>query len=196
MILLQKSSIPCGSNGVWAVENFVVSKDEAQVDALRASINGSRRCTPAGKYTKLVRNNVLVMSDTPDEIRDNAHAIRKAHSLGGFVLINGLGLGLTVKGILKSKKVKKVTVIEISPEVINLVGTHLLKEFPERLEIVNANAFDYKPKKGDKFSVVWHDIWDYICSANKPEMTKLKRKYARRCEWQGCWSEHFMYKWG
>jgi hypothetical protein len=43
--------------------------------------------------------------------------------------------------------------------------------------------------KGERYGMVWHDIWDSFCGDNLPEMTRLKRKYGRRADWQGCWGE-------
>lgn len=33
-------------------------------------------------------------------------------------------------------------------------------------------------------------IWDSLCADNLEEMTKLKRRFGRRTDWQGCWGEY------
>ena len=91
---------------------------------------------------------------------------------------------MVLKNILLKPEVTDVTVVEISQELIDIVAPH----YPdERVTFVCASAFDYKPPKGKRYQMVWHDIWDYICADNLPEMTKLHRKYGRRTDWQGSW---------
>lgn len=106
--------------------------------------------------------------------------------------MNGLGLGLIVGCMLEKEQVNHVTVIEISAEVIELVGTHYLKKYGDRLTIIHADALEYKPSKGQRFNTVWHDIWPTICSDHLPDMHKLHRKYGRRCDWQGSWCRYLM----
>lgn len=182
-----KVDVPEGQSGVWVVERFEVSAQDEKFGQLRAIVTGRGRFVPKGRYTRLMRNGVLVATDTPDEIRDHRFAIYRAI---GQVLINGLGLGITVQAMLNRPEVEKVTVIEISPDVIALVGPHYQERFGDRLEIIEADAFTWKPPKGVRYSVVWHDIWDHICSGNLPEMHKLHRKYGRRADWQGSWCRY------
>jgi len=181
--------VPEGTNGVWSVERFTVSKAAADLERLR-SLFGGGRGVPEGDYTRLVRSGTLVMSDTPDEIRDH---ISFMHRATGDVLINGLGLGVALNFILQKDDVKHVTVIEHAPEVVALVGAHwLARHGANRLEIIQADAFTWKPPKGVRYTAVWHDIWDDICTDNLPEMHKLHRRYGRRCDWQGSWCREML----
>ena len=102
-------------------------------------------------------------------------------------MVHGLGLGVAVQAMLNKKKVQKLTVVEISSDVIALVGSYYAALFGNRLEIINADAFTWKPPKDVRYGVVWHDIWDNICSDSLPEMHKLHRKYGRKTDWQGSW---------
>ena len=182
-----KVNIPEGQSGPWSIEKFTVSKSDAEFDRIRAMVSG--RYVPEGTYTKLSRGRCVIMSDTPDEIRDHIGPIYEAEHAGGNVLINGLGLGMVTSAILKFEKVDKVTVVEKSEDVISLVAPHIAHP---KLEVVNADAFEYKPPKGIRYSVVWHDIWDNLCADNLPEMSKLHRKYGRRCDWQGSWGKEYI----
>jgi len=184
---LTGSIIPEGESGDWKIERFTVSEQEAKFDNMRASIHGSRRFCWPGTYTRLTRNGKTIMSDTVDEVGDILGPIREAKNRGGDVLINGLGLGIVVNAILKNDNVNSVTVIEISQDVIDLVGSHWMEKYGDRLNIIKADALEYKSPKGMKYSVVWHDIWDNICADNLEEMKKLHRKYGRKSEWQGSW---------
>ena len=183
-----KVRLPLGTSGNWSVKKFTVSKQDEKISYLRAQLSASAlgRWTPAGTYIRLVRDNTTIMSDTPDEISDHIPPILYSK---GKCLVNGLGLGVVIQGMLRRKIVEHVTVVEISKDVIDLVGKVYQKRFGKRLTIVNDDAFEFKPPKGQRYEVVWHDIWDNICLDNLPEMTTLKRKYGRRTNWQGAWSQ-------
>ena len=181
-----KVDVPEGKKNSYSVKRFTVSQEQSDRDVLRAMINGSGRYVPPGDYTMLVYgNSSTIMSDTPDEIRDHLEPIRKAY---GKCLVNGLGLGVVINGMLLNHEVEEVTCIEISPEVIELVAPHWQNRWGDRFKCICANAMDWKPPKGSMFNVVWHDIWPNICSDNLNDMIKLHRKYGCRCKWQGSWA--------
>lgn len=178
-----KVNVPCGKSNDWSVERFEVTENEAALERARALFSGGRG-VPVGKYTALKRNNQVIMSDTPDEIRDHFNIIRVSNE---HVLINGLGLGMVLQACLNKENVTHVTVVEQSKDVIYLVGDHYKNIYGDRLTIIHDDAFMYKPPKNVRYGAVWHDIWDTICSDNLSEMHKLHRKYGRRTEWQGSW---------
>jgi len=132
------------------------------------------------------------MSDTPDEIKDHLEPIRQARREGGHVLINGLGIGMVASAIAALENVTKVTVIEMSPEVIALVGPSLIERFGSKIEIIEADSYTFKPPKGVRYTVVWHDIWLHLCTDNLDEMAKLHRKFGRRTDWQGSWGKELL----
>lgn len=179
-------TVPDGKAGDWRVETFTVSKADSDYTRMRAVMH-PEEFVPAGTYKKLCRNGTIVMSNTPMEIREHRAFIWHAK---GNVLIMGLGLGVCLKAILAKPEVTWVTVIEKSPEVIQLVGPTFLKD--SRVEIHCADAFTWEPPKSERYDAVWHDIWDNMCVDNLPEMKRLKQKYRRRCDWQGCWAEGFI----
>jgi len=150
-------NIPDGQSGNWKVETKIVTEKEETFGQFRAIMNGHGRYTPAGKYKGLLRNDEVIMSNTPDEIMDHYPLKRNAH---GQVLINGLGLGMCIEMIID--QVFHIIVIEKSQDVINLVGPYY-KDNP-KVFIIHADAFDYKPPKGFRYNAVWHDIWDGICT--------------------------------
>lgn len=181
-------TVPDGVSGNWTIETYTISKKEADFENMRSmfSFSGLCRGIKAGTYKRLSRGKTVVMSNTPAEIRDHSYFVRRAKECGR-VLLNGLGLGVTLAAVLESDIVKNVIIIEKSKDVIKLVAPTYSKD--PRVEIINADAFEYKPLKGIRYGAVWHDIWDTICADNLPEMTKLKRKYGKRCDYQECWCE-------
>lgn len=170
--------IPANSSGVWKIESFIVPEND-----LRQQINfiQHKRSVPSGKYLRLMRNNTLVMSNTPDEINDFIPFINKA---SGNILINGLGLGTIIYFLLKKPDVKSITVIENSMDVINLVKPYINNS---KVNIILDDAFNFKTPKNTFYDAVWHDIWDNICADNIPEMNKLLRKYYKKSKFQLCW---------
>ena len=175
---IQKVAVPEGRRGPWSVERFTL-QDMPPTGALR------RGEAAAGTYTKLVHaTRGIVISDTPDEMRDHREAVAHAR---GSCLINGLGLGMLLAAVLKKPNVTDVTVVEVDPDVVALVGPSYAGE--PRLTIVQADALTYQPPPGRRYAMVWHDIWDRISASNLASMAALLRKFAPIADWQGCWSE-------
>lgn len=184
-ILDTRSIVPVGESGAWCVEKFTTTPREVSTFNLRESIHGTNRHVEPGSYTRLVRlggwrGRTVVMSDTRAELLDHYDFVRQAT---GHVLINGLGLGLCLQMVLAKDDVKRVTVVERSRDVIRLTWPTFMEE--PRAGIYHASAFDWQPPRGIRYGAVWHDIWDYICADNLPEMKALHRKYGRRTDWQG-----------
>lgn len=181
--------VPEGKQGGFAVERFTVSEDGSRLDALRSAMHGSSRHVPPGTYTRLASTRGwrdVIMSDTPDEIRDHYEPISRAN---GKCLVNGLGLGVVANGMLKNPNVVSVTCIEISPDVIALVAPHWKSRWGDRFQVICADAMEWKPPKWAVFDIVWHDIWPGICSDNLSQMATLHRRYAQKCGWQGSWGK-------
>ena len=172
-------NIPAGKIGTAEIDIF----DITDQGAMMFNVGARGRLVKAGRYTRLKINRELMMTDTPAEQRDHWYPL---HNATGSVLITGLGIGMVVSACLQNPAVTDVTVIEINPDVIALVGPHISSP---KLTIINADALDWKPPKGKRYDLVWHDIWPDICGDNLPEMAKLKRRFARRTEWQGCWAQ-------
>ena len=174
--------VPDGLSGEWKVETFEVQKEEL---SQMISMFKTGRGVPAGTYKRLMRRGVCVMSNTPDEIRDFMRFVRNAK---GSILVNGLGIGVLLKALLNKPEVTYITVIEKSEDVIKLVAPTYLTD--SRVTIINADAFEYKPPKDKKYDAVWHDIWDYICGDNLPEMKTLHRKYGKKTKYQESWCRY------
>jgi 16S rRNA A1518/A1519 N6-dimethyltransferase RsmA/KsgA/DIM1 with predicted DNA glycosylase/AP lyase activity len=173
--------VPDGKSGEWEIKTMT-AQEPSPTEKARAVFSEYGRIVPPGTYKGLFRNNSIIMSNTPDEIRDSRYFINIAK---GDVLINGLGLGVVLKAILDKPQINSVTVIESSQDVINLVAPTYKND--KRVTIIHDDAFTYTPPKGKRYNAVWHDIWDGITSDNLPEMTKLHRKYARKTDYQDSW---------
>jgi hypothetical protein len=181
-------NVPDGISNNWEVSSYEVSKEAETFGAMRAMFSTSDRgrYVPAGTYKAIKRSGNIIMSNTPDEIRDAHPFLRIAK---GNVLINGLGLGIVLDLIINkvnednSKAITSVIVVELSDDVIKLVGPTFNKD--HKVTIVNHDALTYKPT--GHFDAVWNDIWDNITSDNLPTMKTLTRKYGRKSDWIGSW---------
>ena len=181
---------PDGTCGPWSIESFEITKEGADSFNLRLAFQGmpQHHYAVPGKYKKLMhKDRGVVMSNTPMEVRTNTAFINAAK---GHVLINGLGLGMVLHAIMDKPEVTKVTVVELDLDVIALTAPHFREHIESgRLHIINADCFKHVPPKGERYDVVWHDIWDTISDENLFEMTKLRLKYAKRTKLQLCWAE-------
>ncbi len=98
--------------GEYRLENFEITPENQSF----------RNPIPYGKYVRLLKGSGLftevIMSNTPMEMRRNAEFVRKAH---GNILIAGLGIGMILLAIQDKPMVKSITVVEYSPEVMQMV---------------------------------------------------------------------------
>ncbi len=111
------------------------------------------------------------------------------------MLVTGLGLGLVAEAMLRpaASPVRRVTVVEFSPDVIRLVKPHLDSRYPGRVEVFEADAFKWEPPQGRRFTVCWHDIWpDPQAPGNAEEMQRLEERYRQWCDWQGFWPKSYV----
>lgn len=172
-----KAIVPDGEIGSARVETFEVSGMDAAT-ALFSRVN-----IRPGTYKKLLINNRIIMSDTPDEERSHYEFINAAT---GNILINGLGLGCVLNVVRHNPDVQSINVVEKNQDVIDLVGPVFVDD--PKVNIVQGDAFTFKPKIAGKYDVVFHDLWFDICLDNLPDMHKLHRRYGRFAKQQISWS--------
>jgi len=192
--LLRQVTVPEGVSGLWRVERFSVSEEDAAAECRRElfqAMQGRRyHPVPAGEYTRLDRGGTVVMSDTPSEMRDHYEPVRRAT---GRVFIAGLGLGMVLQAVLDRPDVAHATVVELSEDVYRLVAPHYQEKYgPERLTIIQGDAMTWTPPRGthkDPYDVAWFDIWDAKTGENLAEFTRIKRRWARWAKWRGFWAE-------
>ena len=99
---------------------------------------------------------------------------------------------MVLQACLDKPEVTKAIVVEKSEDVIAMVAPFYREKYGDRVEIVHACALEYRPTKGSRFGMVWHDIWNYICGDNLEDMKKLHRRYGRLTDWQGSWARELI----
>lgn len=155
-----------------------------------------RGLNPGDVYTGLYRRGELWMSDTPDEKRDHADALYYAGQLrAARVLINGLGLGMVLGGLLAMDHVAHIDVVEIDAEVISLVAGHYQDAATaagKTVTVHQGDACSIAWPPGTRWDIAWHDIWPDLCTTNLEQMATLHRRYGRRVRWQGSWGKELL----
>lgn len=184
---------PDGEKDGWRINTFTIKPDNssARMFNLQALFNGNPEAmVDPGTYRRLVTpKGQIMMSSTQMERRTNWWII---HNAKGRVLINGLGLGCVLSSILTNPEVTEVWVVEKEKAVIDLVWPHFKDD---RLKLIHADALEYRPPKGIRFDVVWHDIWPTVSEDNRKDMKRLHRRYGRICDMQASWSRDKIDTW-
>lgn len=99
------------------------------------------------------------MSDSPLE---QESLIRPLNNARGDVLTSGLGIGLFSTLVSSRKRIRSITVVEKSPDVIDLVWGHIKTP---KMTIVQADLWEYLATTDDKYDYVYVDIWGYWAGA-------------------------------
>lgn len=180
--LIPSVSIPEGEKGDAKITHFTFDQEEAARFNLQLMCKGhGHRAISPGKYTRLVVDGRLQMTDTPAEKRDHYQVVREAQ---GNILITGLGLGMVANACARKEEVTHVTVIEINQNVIDLVSQTL----HPKIDVICADALEWQLPKGAMWDVIWHDIWPDVNLEDCESRTKLSRRYARRWKhFHGAW---------
>lgn len=111
-------------------------------------------------FSAIMKDNVIWMSNTPNEISTMKDAIERSH---GKVITFGLGLGYYPFMCSLKDNVESITIIEFDENIIKLFKKHLLPLFPnkEKINIIRADAFEYLKENdiNDIFDFAFMDIW-------------------------------------
>jgi predicted methyltransferase len=182
-----------GKLGPWTIDHFEITKEKAAIYTI--GCYGTYEVPPyPGKYTRLVHEKRgVVMSDTRQEMIHLADFRRMLHDATIKIAhINGLGLGICAKLALDAGFT--VMVVEIDPDVIELVGKQLLAMYPTGLAIYLGDALQWRPTmgRGSKIGVVWHDIWDVADEDNWEQYKLLMRRWGRFTQFQNAWGRDWI----
>ena len=135
------------------------------------------------------------MTDLYDEWWTQRAGIDEAVRRGGEVLVTGLGLGLVAESILRhpQSRVERITIVEFSADVIQLVAPYLRSRYPGKIDVIESDAFTWQPPRDRRFTVGWHDIWpDPHAIENSDEIRRLEQHYQPWCDWQGFWPRTYL----
>jgi hypothetical protein len=127
----------------------------------------------------------IVMEDSRPELRKHLPIWISAK---GRILVTGLGLGCVVRGLLASREVTHIDVVEIDPGIVAAVGPDVAAD--PRVNIHLADALEF-PIKGRRWDFAWHDLWTDR-SAGEPHLQCVHAKLIARLHGtarrQGAWA--------
>lgn len=183
-----------GELGVAKVVHHKVTEQERSHMSMRAAFGHPDEFTPDEIIVQLFIRGQLMMSTTRHERETNLDVMMNAK---GRVLIAGLGLGMILPYMLRSHKVEHITVIELEDDVVDLVGPQIgqldERRWSHKLSFGLGDINNWKPQRGQRFETIYFDIWPNVCEDNRPEITKLKRRFAKYLSgaghWMGAWCE-------
>lgn len=183
-------TVPEGRSGNAEIRR-VIADETTYGDIFQAMQHGRPIVPPGSSITCLYLAGRLWMSDTPAERRDHMPAIIKAGQLSARrALVNGLGIGMIVAGLLDVPTIEHIDVVEIDKDVINLVGGHverLAADAGKTVNIHHDDAYTIAWPAGTVWDIAWSDIWESACTDNLLDMSRLSRRYSRRVRWHGHW---------
>ena len=154
-----------GTHGKWQLKQEKLAPFEAFVCGDPVVTQDRRMIPQIGffkepyAYPAMLENGREWMTLLPNETVTTAPAIGAAT---GRVLTYGLGLGYFAYHASEKSDVASVTVVDISPDVIELFRTHLLPRFPhgEKITLVCEDAFKFaETRMAGNFDFVFADIW-------------------------------------
>lgn len=137
-------------------------------------------------------NHGVWMTDLPEELHQIAEMIHTVKP-AGHVLVGGLGLGILVHRLYALSEVERITVVERSRDVINLIAPTLLRT---GAKIVHSDIRTYLRRSRQAFDCFLLDTWQGTSESTWwNEVAPLKRIIRRR--WGHgvpvhCWAEDIM----
>lgn len=158
---LSPLNIPEGKAGDFAiVHQHVPAGQPVMLGNWRTAIFGQKQprqnivYDAPTRWHKLQEGGGTWMSDLPIEQVQCDRAVR---GMKGTVLVGGLGLGYAATVLARKKQVTAVFVVEISPEVIELVAPHIKHK---KIVVVQQDLFAFlKEYDGGPFTNAFYDIW-------------------------------------
>ncbi|GAA4712401.1 hypothetical protein GCM10023228_17840 [Brevibacillus fulvus] len=148
--------------GDWKIDVFLREPFQLQlVDAKRDGLKIKPRLgyfdIPV-PYYRLTRNGIPWMSISASEMLTMRDAVA---GVSGHVLVAGIGLGYFPFITSLKESVKKITLVEIDENIIEIFETKILPQFPrkEKIEIVHADAIQYFQEHHQQFDSHFIDIW-------------------------------------
>lgn len=194
-LMADRVSLPEAQVGAFAIQHSQhKAGDKLMLVPLRvAMFSGAKQqsyvCPEPTVIHKLTEDDGVWMSDLPCELVQMHDEL--ARHARGHVLIGGLGLGLVARMAARRETVSKVTVVESSPEVVQLVWPTMQEHLEGKGELlvgdINAVAL---PKCDTALLDTWQGTGEMIWTFDVvPLRRRLAHMGVRRVF---CWQEQTM----
>lgn len=172
----------------YKIVHRVMDKEFVKNEIWKASFGGLDSygevvgLTPGTYVVMSDRGGNCIMSDTWMEVGTNREVMQEAH---GEVLLGGLGIGLVPYHLQFKEAVDRVTIIEKEPEIIEMISNANILN--GKIEVIEADIFDWEPPKGKLYNIIFFDIWSSISSDNWEGMKALTKKFKYKVDRNGNW---------
>jgi len=136
----------------------------------------------------LKKNRTVWMSLTRMEVESQMMHIAAAR---GHVVIAGLGMGFALYNIMRKPEVTRVTVLEISNQIIKLMDkTTTWRQWPgfNKVQIIEGDAREYKTNEPVDF--LFADIWEHLGSYDALPVTQTIQSNVQAKE-VGFWGQEY-----
>jgi hypothetical protein len=193
LIAIPEAKLTVGED-TWEIHHMKLPAGEIERANMRTMLFGHRveplKFKRPTTWHELLQNGGRWMSDLP--IEQFQHR-RHLPDMRGHVLVGGLGLGLMVTMLGLSKRVTRITVVEIEQSVLDLVAPHTRSAHP--VEYVCADLREFvKAAATREFDSAFMDIWTTDSEGQFHDQTLPLKKAASRIV-RGevaCWNEDVM----
>lgn len=173
--------------GLWTITRYVVGPDLPPAMTGWIGFKSMTMLYHMTTATMHTDHGDLVMEDSRRELQRHLPIWLRAK---GRVLVTGLGLGCVVRGLLASPKIEHITVIEIDPDILRIIGAEFAQN--DRVRLIHGDAL--KVKLNDRFDFAWHDLWTDGETHLQIFHTRLIRRFRFQCHIQGAWQLPRMFK--
>ncbi len=188
--------IPPGKRGEYEIVQEVIPPGEGVLlNTSRNQLLGGQRganyvtFNEPTTWHRLTYGGGTWMTDYPVEQRQHDGLLK---GFKGRVLVGGLGLGYAVAALARKKAVKHIDVVEISPEVIDLVWPHA--RHAGKANVINADLLEFLNGGLSQWDYAFYDIWqrdseqtffDIVVPLHQRSAGKVRRPPV-------CWQEGVM----
>jgi len=190
--------IPEGKVGEYMIRHIFRDAGKVARSNLRTAMFGGQGDKPLEfdrktQWHELSYDGGVWMTDLPIEQQQHDNELEP---VCGRVVVGGLGVGYAANVLAARSSVDEVVVVEISKEVVELVGPHV-KDPHGKLTIVTADLFDYLKQEAEDddsyFDWGFYDIWQSDGEGTFHETVVPLRKISEG--WVDnvvCWNENVM----
>jgi hypothetical protein len=194
--------IPEQAIGEYAIKHLHYKAGPIARSNMRTAIIGGQSESPLEfdrptQWHELVYEGGTWMTDLPIEQQQHDNELEPMTE--GDILVGGLGLGYAATILAARPDVNRVTVVEISPEVIALVQPYL-KDPDGKIEVVQADLLDYLDRDALDTMYDWcfYDIWQrdgvttFLDTVIPLRRMSCENGWASDDENVICWNENVM----
>lgn len=193
-MFLNRVRIPEGQVGSYRIKHIIDKPGASRPTAnLRNAFFGGHDGEPVvfpdgARWHELTYDGGTWMTDLPIEQWQHN---RLLEPMAGDVLVGGLGLGYAANYLAARPQVDSVVVVEIAPEIVELVAPHIID--PDgKVVVIEQDLFDFLRLNDREFDWGFYDIWQSDGERTFFNVVMPLRRLSDRVNQVLCWNEDIM----